>query len=181
MHYRLIANIFWLLLLAACNVENVEARKSEDMNIKVSLTFPSQLDARTIDPNIVGFSAASNDVSLVFENTSAQPVRVPAFDIVNGVTRIYSADGGKDVREFNISEPPSAEPNLVVIEPGKSWTYGLGFEYERPVYSDKLRMRNLEVCVVWEINRLNRSLYPAASFDWASSFKVCRNADLIYP
>jgi hypothetical protein len=63
----------------------------------------------------------------------------------------------------------------VQLAPGETWTYRLGFELPTEILTNTGRAWPIRICVAWDKAELDLTLFPDGSYDWAESFKVCKD------
>ena len=151
------------------------------MPLTVSLEVPGSVDQAEIDPTNVLYDPVRTQVSLILKNTGSEPLSVPALAIAKTVYRTYRDPKTDKMQEFRIGEPPSDKPELLELEAGETWSYGLGFEYPEAILLTSDGPIDLELCAHWDKASLNPDIYPSADYEWVQSFTVCGSVQVLRP
>lgn len=142
------------------------------MTMEVTITVPQDAGIAGSDPASALYRPPG-PVRVHFTNRGTAPLSFPGPAIMQQVVREYSLRRGLRKQTFFRNEPPADRPDLVTLSPAETWSSGFSFEYPDQLVGLVERSEPLAICAIWDKASLDRSIYPAGSYDWAESFRVC--------
>lgn len=151
------------------------------MSMNVQLEAPSAAPTAARDPGSDLYDVTYYDVRLTFTNAGPEALSFPGEDLVNRVQRSYRNLETGSEQIFVQGSPPSETPRPIHLQPGESWSYGLGLEYPADVLPPAGRYVPFQLCVSWDKASLDATVYPPGSYDWAESFRICHDIRLEAP
>jgi hypothetical protein len=171
-----IAVIVAVAFAAGCVAEETATREREStMGIEVTLSTAASPTLAQVDPASPAYDPVAVPVDLVFANRGSSGVSFPGEGVTRRVVRTYQNLETRAVQTFVVNEPPVATADLVQLAPGETWTYRLGFELPTEILTNTGRAWPIRICVAWDKAELDLTLFPDGSYDWAESFKVCKD------
>lgn len=151
------------------------------MPVTVSIDVPERVTELGVNPASPTYNPVQNYLKMTLTNTGSEPVMLPALPIARTVARSYRNLNTGAEQSFTRGGPPSMNVELEELLPGKSWTYGVGFEYPDTILGTQAGDIPVRVCLSWDAAKLDRNVYPEGTEGWAHSFEVCRDIVISRP
>jgi hypothetical protein len=162
-------------LVTGCVAQDAPIQGEAAVTMEITLDMATEVDMARVDPGNPLFDFDQGRLDLLFTNRGAAPLAFPGEAIMLRVLRIYTDTQRGTQQVFNINEPPLETAKLTRLAPGESWRYGVGLELPDQLLARDVKATTVQVCVVWDKAELDVGLFPAGSYDWAESFKVCQD------